>query len=128
MIIFPNHSKYRPASRSRKRHKLRIPRYPILADPILFEPLLHVYSPGLVKIDPPNLHQTLDVALGLLVQSAPRIAFGDVAGQVEVRRRQARLDVAHKRGWDTGVREPGDRVLHAPRKIRHPPSAGEVEG
>lgn len=115
-----------PQLRSRKAHKLRIPRPAIPADAPPLQDALHVYPARLVEADrsaePAAAHDVDDLALGVVVEARARVAAARVGQQVERRRGEAGLDVRGEGGRDGA----GARV--EVREEGEPGRAGEVGG
>jgi hypothetical protein len=68
---------------SREANELRVPRYAVCANIVLFEAILHEDSSCLIKVDPPSLHDTHNLFLSRIVQSLSGVSSLDVTGQIK---------------------------------------------
>ena len=119
----PLHVNQKHNQKSRERDEFGISRHAVGTDVVLGEALLGVDAAGLVEADAAGAHEALDVALALGVEAGARVAVHDVGREVEVGRREARLDVAHEgRGRGRGGEPRVDVVLEG--EVGEPVGAG----
>lgn len=111
---------------SSKRYEFGISGQAVRTDIVFLKPLFHVHLASLIETDPAGLHQALNVPLSLLIKARARIAFHHVAGEIEIIRREAGLDIGHERRGQPGVRV-GEDVLETVWEVRKPSAPAQVE-
>lgn len=89
--------------RSGEHHGLAVQRPAIRSYSFPTEPLFHEQASRFVEAHTSPLHDDIDLALGLLVQSMPRVARFDVLGQIEGGAVQAGFGVAGEGCGESGV-------------------------
>lgn len=118
-------------SSASKCNKFRIIRQTISTDSSLLECALCMEGPRFVKRYSSGPHQFHDLLFPFLVQTSPRISFHHIFCEIEVRRSEAMLDIAHEgiRGRESCIQSSCrvQCILRAIRKNRKPYVASQIQ-